>query len=75
MQNKTSIVLVALAAGVVGFMVGKIEKTHRPATVVPVMTRNQGSGEESTVISEDQTLARPVHAPFTVAQRTDRFMD
>lgn len=75
MQNKTSIVLVALAAGVVGFAVGEFEKTHRPSAVVPVMTRTSGSGEESIVLSEDQTVARPNHAPVTVAQRTDRFMD
>jgi len=75
MHNKTSIVLVALAAGVVGFLVGKLDKTHRSATTGKVMTRTMESGEESAVFSEAQTIARPSHAPVMVAERTSRFVD
>ena len=80
MQKQTSIALVALAAGIVGYTVGEHMNTGRSghlSSVAPVLTQPAGVGAETAETTEFQRSARPVHVrqPTMLATRTNRFMD
>ena len=78
METKTSIVLAAVAAGLVGFMVGGSLSTVRPVDPAsPALTPNPAERSQAARPSDDPYVSRPAQGRQALAlvSRTSRFLD